>query len=117
MKNVPRQPRSRLKTPIVLGGRPSFSGYYFWRLGEAVAGEPLARCGEEAAGAVVAGEPLAQREEEPAGTVDAGEPLARRGEEPAGAVDEPLVVVRGFSPPFRCDVVAAGVPQRTAGAG
>ena len=100
MKNVPRQPRSRLKTPIILGDRPSFSGYYFWRLGEAVAGEPLARCGEEAAGVVVAGEPLAQREEEP-----------------AGAVDEPLVVVRGFSPPFRCDVVAAGVPQRTAGAG
>jgi len=75
MKNVPRQPRSRSKTAIILCGRPSFFGYYFWLLGEVVAGEPL----------------------------------ARRGEEAAGAVDEPL--------PFRCDVAAAGVPQRTARAG
>ena len=83
MKNVPRQPRSRSKTAIILCGRPSFFGYYFWLLGEVVAGEPL----------------------------------ARRGEEAAGAVDEPLAVVRGVSPPFRCDVAAAGVPQRTARAG
>jgi|GEM_PF-5582599 len=52
MKSVPRQPRSRSKTAIILCGRPSSFGYYFWRLGEAVAGEPLARRGEEAAEAV-----------------------------------------------------------------
>ena len=84
MKNVPRQPRSRLKTPIILGGRPSFSGYYFWRLGEVVV---------------------------------AGVRLEQRGEEAAGAVDEPLVVLCGLSPTFRCDVAAAGAPQRTARAG
>ena len=81
---MPRQPRSSSKTAIILCGRPSSFDYYFWRLGEAVAGEPLARRGEE---------------------------------EAAGAVDEPLVVVRGYSPPFRCDVAAAGARQRTAGAG
>ena len=84
MKNVPRQPRSRSKTAIILCGRPSFFGYYFWRLGEVVV---------------------------------AGERLAQRGEEAAGAVDEPLVVVGGLSPTFRCDVAAAGAPQRTARAG
>ena len=84
MKNVPRQPRSRSKTAIILCGRPSFFGYYFWRLGEGVV---------------------------------AGERLAQRGEEAAGAVDEPLVVLRGLSPTFRCDVAAAGAPQRTARAG
>ena len=82
MKNLPRQPRSRSKTAIIPGGRPSFFGYYFSRLSEV-----------------------------------AGELLARRGAEAAGAVDEPLVVVRGLSPPFRCDIAAAGAPQRTAGAG
>src|SRR5260370_40637910 len=86
MKNAPRQPRSRSKTAIILGARPSFFGYYFWRLGEAVAGEAVA-----------------------------DETLAQRGEAAAGAADEPLVVVSAFSPPFRCDIAAAAAPPRAAG--
>ena len=97
MKNLPRQPRSRAKTAIILRVRSSSFRYYFWRLGEAVAGEVAV------GGFVVGG-------------VVVDEPLARRGVQAGDAVHEQLAV-RGPSPRFRCDVAAAGAPERTGGAG
>ena len=78
MKNVPRQPRSRLKTAIIpSGGRCSVFDHYCWPPGEvavagAAAGEALGR-----SDIAVAGEALARRELAVADTVD--EPVVGRG--------------------------------------